>query len=308
MRRWILLIVTATGVLGLQTLSAEARCPSITKSVWSKAMSNQSLVKLVENKYNGDWSGYTAKWERQLDLARDINARGKYLTLKLKGKLQHVKGDDLREYIETVRERVVVINCLAESRGAAASRTPTVAERKDAGFLKIGKRAADPAGCFKCHNANGISKSASIPHLANQNVGYIVSQLSTFSAKNPEVTGSYGRSHRTNQAMKGPMSMLSVEHEGAVAAYFSSLPCAQPAQGVVAMRPPPSEKLRRACHGAQGVSRSTEIPNLAGQVKLYLVSQLHSFRLTSSGGKKFTFRKRRYHQIMSELAATLTNA
>jgi len=307
MRNWILLVAIATTVLAFHSSGALAGCPNLSPSKWSSSPSHKTLVKLVLEKYGGDWSGYAAKWERQLDLARDVHARGLFLTLKSKGKLLQVKGVDLENYIKTLSERVIVANCLAETQPAAASITPTAVESNDISYLNTGKRAAEIAGCFKCHNVDGNSKNSTTPHLANQNVGYIVAQLKAFSTTKEQVSGSFGRGHRTNKLMNGTMALLSPKTIGPIAAYFSSLPCSKPDRGIAVPAAPRNEVLCRSCHGPKGINRSSEVPNLAGQRKLYLENQLRSFRLTSSGGKKFAFRKRRHHQIMSGLAATLTN-
>lgn len=50
------------------------------------------------------------------------------------------------------------------------------------------------------------------------------------------------------------------------------------------------------CHGALGLSAMPDAPNLAGQPRPYLVSQLKAFR----GGK-------RQHEVMSVIARPLTD-
>lgn len=50
------------------------------------------------------------------------------------------------------------------------------------------------------------------------------------------------------------------------------------------------------CHGALGLSAMPDAPNLAGQPRPYLVSQLKAFR----GGK-------RQHEVMSVIAKPLTD-
>jgi cytochrome c553 len=50
------------------------------------------------------------------------------------------------------------------------------------------------------------------------------------------------------------------------------------------------------CHGSLGVSSAPDAPNLAGQPRMYLVSQLKAFR----GGK-------RVHEIMNVIAKPLTD-
>lgn len=50
------------------------------------------------------------------------------------------------------------------------------------------------------------------------------------------------------------------------------------------------------CHGADGLHQVPDAPNLAGEANLYIDSQLKAFR---SG--------RRKHEIMSEIAAEMTD-
>ena len=51
----------------------------------------------------------------------------------------------------------------------------------------------------------------------------------------------------------------------------------------------------QACHGTNGVNASPDIPNLAGQKKLYLAAQLHAFK---SGERK--------HELMNAIAGQLS--
>jgi len=53
----------------------------------------------------------------------------------------------------------------------------------------------------------------------------------------------------------------------------------------------------QACHGSNGLNASPDIPNLAGQKKLYVAAQLHAFK---SGTRK--------HELMGPIAAQLDDA
>ena len=55
-------------------------------------------------------------------------------------------------------------------------------------------------------------------------------------------------------------------------------------------------RLCASCHGPLGISVQPDAPNLAGQVRAYLVAQLKAFR----GGT-------RKHEVMSLMARTLTD-
>ena len=67
----------------------------------------------------------------------------------------------------------------------------------------------------------------------------------------------------------------------------------------LAADPPPGRAKAQVCapcHGPMGLSVAPDAPNLAGQPRLYLVSQLKAFR----GGK-------RQHEVMSVIAKPLTD-
>ena len=67
----------------------------------------------------------------------------------------------------------------------------------------------------------------------------------------------------------------------------------------LAADPPPGRAKAQACapcHGAAGISAAPDAPHLAGQPRVYLVSQLKAFR----GGK-------RQHEVMSVIAKPLSD-
>ena len=71
------------------------------------------------------------------------------------------------------------------------------------------------------------------------------------------------------------------------------------ASHALAADPPPGRAKAQACvpcHGQAGMSAAPDAPNLAGQPRMYLVSQLKAFR----AGK-------RQHEVMSVIAKPLTD-
>jgi cytochrome c553 len=46
------------------------------------------------------------------------------------------------------------------------------------------------------------------------------------------------------------------------------------------------------CHGEQGIAKSIEVPNLAGQHNIYLYNQLHAFRSKKRPHKDMLFMSR----------------
>jgi cytochrome c553 len=58
------------------------------------------------------------------------------------------------------------------------------------------------------------------------------------------------------------------------------------------------------CHGADGISRDSEVPNLAGQNELYLYNQLRAFHSGRRGHKEMLYISRKMtDDDMRELAA-----
>lgn len=58
-----------------------------------------------------------------------------------------------------------------------------------------------------------------------------------------------------------------------------------------------------ACHGADGVARSADVPHLAGQQELYLFNQLKAFRAGKRPHKEMRYMSRRLSDTeMEEIA------
>lgn len=58
-----------------------------------------------------------------------------------------------------------------------------------------------------------------------------------------------------------------------------------------------------ACHGADGIARSADVPHLAGQHELYLLNQIKAFRSGRRTHKEMRFMSRQLTQAeMAEIA------
>lgn len=67
--------------------------------------------------------------------------------------------------------------------------------------------------CMPCHGADGIARSAEVPHLAGQNEAYLFKQMLAFKSGT--------RRHAEMRFMARDLSTQEIE---AIAAYFASLP------------------------------------------------------------------------------------
>ena len=76
-------------------------------------------------------------------------------------------------------------------------------------------------------------------------------------------------------ALSGAMMLAAAALSGRAFALQAPAPAAPPA---AAMEAPVDATACQACHGANGVSRSPRIPNLAGQQPDYLAAQLRAFK------------------------------
>ena len=150
--------------------------------------------------------------------------------------------------------------------GAAAAEGDPAAGRKIAGQ------------CRTCHGLDGYAQIPIAPHIGGEPAGYLESQLLAFK------TGA--RQHEMMTIVAGSLS----EQQIAVVAAGRRI-LGKPADAAEA----PEQCV--ACHGADGIGQTGDVPNLAGETNIYIDTQLKAFRL----GK-------RDHEVMSAIAADLTDA
>jgi hypothetical protein len=104
---------------GIVPSAAFAECPNFPNVSWWVKVSHDSVKSYVARKYEGDWSPYVKKWERQLSRMTKIRDRGK--TAVIKSRKLRLSGDSLSIYVEQIRQRVAVTRCLAQDTTEAAS-------------------------------------------------------------------------------------------------------------------------------------------------------------------------------------------
>ncbi len=157
-------------------------------------------------------------------------------------------------------------------------------------FLAGGVSAADPeAGrkvanmCRTCHGLDGYAAIPIAPHIGGEPQGYLEAQLMAFK------TGA-----RQHEMMSVVTAGLSAQQIADVAAWYAQFEVTATLPEGVTEADAPAGCV--ACHGADGLSALLDAPHLAGEVNIYIDTQLKAFRL----GK-------RVHEIMSEVAADLTD-
>ncbi len=291
------------------TSATAAECPEVEATPWRAAVKHSSIIASVAKNYDGDWSAYIARWERQVDTARDIYFRGKALIVRFGNKRKALKGKALITHIKGLSNRIDAAYCLRDRTMAQADQvTPNFgAEAADDG-REIGKELVAIVGCSDCHGEAGIATDSMTPHLAGQKEKYLLNQLLAFATNKPVATYPYGVALRTHVDMLDKAKLAGLKNAAQIAAHYSAMECPLPAEnGNKPAAAPTKVEVCAACHGQKGISPRSDIPNLAGQHRDYLVKQLQAFRLTKGDPKSFRFRNRRYHQFMSAIAAPLSN-
>lgn len=137
--------------------------------------------------------------------------------------------------------------------------------------------------CRTCHGVDGLAQIPIAPNIGGEPEDYLEKQLMAFK------TGA-----REHEMMSVVAAGLSAQQISDVAAWYADhTVTATLPEGVTAEDAPDACV---SCHGADGIAVALEAPNLAGEVNIYIDTQLKAFR---SGKRK--------HEIMSEIAAGLTD-
>ena len=151
--------------------------------------------------------------------------------------------------------------------------------------------------CAVCHGNEGISELPGIPSLAGQKAGYLVKQTTEMhlsarsllglgwrGAKGPPTRHQSRRTeHRENRTMARQSVALDDADIQAIAAYFAAQPRACPPPGVARGARPALVERCAVCHGEDGIGTTPNVPNLAGQHRLYLADQIRKMRSAERG-------------------------
>ncbi len=146
------------------------------------------------------------------------------------------------------------------------------------GDREIGRKLAGQ--CGTCHGLDGYARQPNAPHIGGESESYIRAQLTAFR------DGS-----RQHEIMSIVASALSDEQIADLAAWYAGHDVTVDLEADPATAPADCV----ACHGADGLHRFDDVPNIAGEPKGYIDAQLEAFR---SG--------RRVHEFMTPIASELT--
>ena len=138
--------------------------------------------------------------------------------------------------------------------------------------------------CRTCHGIDGYARIPIAPHIGGEPKAYLEKQLMAYK------TGA-----REHEMMTVVTASLSAQQISDVAAWYASHRATATLPAGVAAEDAPDACV--SCHGADGISVLLDAPNLAGEVNIYLDTQLKAYRV----GK-------RTHDIMSEIASDLSDA
>jgi cytochrome c553 len=166
---------------------------------------------------------------------------------------------------------IVILGGLALAGGTPATAGDPVEGRKVANM------------CRTCHGLDGYALIPIAPHIGGEPEAYLEAQLLAFK------TGA-----REHEMMSVVAAGLTPQQISDVAAWYASHRATATLPGGVSEADAPEACV--ACHGADGIAVLPDAPNLAGEVNIYIDTQLKAFRL----GK-------RKHEIMSEVAAGMSD-
>lgn len=168
------------------------------------------------------------------------------------------------------------------SQGSAATDPINALERSalspPASMIELGKNVAGTT-CASCHGINGVSTQPGIPHLAGQRTVYLYRVLQAYQTR-----------ERHNDAMNHATGFLNEDALLAVAAYYAALAPARPAvsaedtnEAVELSRSDPFAGIHDAmkkcvkCHGKDGNSSASGMPNLSAQDPIYFVASMRAY-------------------------------
>lgn len=137
--------------------------------------------------------------------------------------------------------------------------------------------------CRTCHGLDGYAQIPIAPHIGGEPQSYLESQLMAYK------TGA-----REHEMMSIVAAGLSAQQISDVAAWYAAHTASATLPAGVSESDAPDACV--SCHGADGLSVALDAPNLAGEVNIYIDTQLKAFR---SG--------RREHETMSGISAGLSD-
>jgi cytochrome c553 len=119
--------------------------------------------------------------------------------------------------------------------------------------------------CQTCHGLHGDEGGARTPKIAGQPAAYLAEQLRA-----------YRSGERENYMMSSLAKDLTDEQIDDVAAWYASHTAEPVLPEGYSMLDAPEQCF--GCHGANGIARAEGAPNLAGDGRFYLITQMEAFR------------------------------
>jgi cytochrome c553 len=163
--------------------------------------------------------------------------------------------------------------------GGAISAGATLAQEA-AGDPEAGRRVAGM--CQTCHGLDGYAQIPIAPHIGGEPAAYLAEQLHAFRS-----------GERENEMMTLVAKNLSDEQIEDVSAWYAShVATAVPPEG---FDPTAAPMQCAGCHGEDGIALVEDVPNLAGENRVYIETQLKAFR-----------NGQREHEVMTPIAMELT--
>lgn len=105
--------------LVLMTTVAHAACPQIPENdVWGK-VSNNAIMRYVQQHGDNDWASYVAKWEERLERVQEVANKNSVIVFH-KNDLW-LRGADLDRYVRDVQDRLSVTRCMAHAASGQAA-------------------------------------------------------------------------------------------------------------------------------------------------------------------------------------------
>ena len=136
--------------------------------------------------------------------------------------------------------------------------------------------------CRTCHGLDGYAKIPIAPHIGGEPAAYLSAQLTAFRDGT-----------REHEMMSVVSKGLSDQQIADVSAWYAS----HQATATLKADPSGAPEACISCHGADGISRVEDAPNLAGETNIYIETQLKAFRT----GKRVS-------EVMGPMSADLTDA
>jgi hypothetical protein len=107
-------ILGALGIIagiGLSGTAHAGECANYPTVAWWGNLTHEKVVVYVGTRLEGDWNAYTEKWDRQVKKLTDIERRNSSVVIKRYN--LRLSGDNLKNYVNQVRQRASINHCLA---------------------------------------------------------------------------------------------------------------------------------------------------------------------------------------------------